>query len=237
MAKKNQISPDEQIDEEVIYEGADSDTSSAGDGTLGKYRNLILGGVLVAVIAGAYFAWTSSQSASDNEKGQKEMVDAVFYFEQDSLTKALMGDGQSPGLEDIKRKYSGSQAANLATYYIGVANLKQGNVDGGIKNLEEYDKSESLLSAAAYAALGYAKEQKGQFAEAAEEYEKASKTPGENEFTTPYYLMHAARNYESAGQNEKALEAYRKIRDAYPMSQDAPEAEKHIMRLNGGKDE
>lgn len=91
-----------------------------------------------------------------------------------------------------------------------------------------------MISAAAYAALGFAYEQQNSFAEAAGQYELASRTPAENDFSTPFYLMHAARNHESAGDAEAALNIYKRIKNEFPLSDQAKDGsiDKYIAKLS-----
>ena len=80
-----------------------------------------VGGVL-AVIVAAYFLynyWITNQS----QAAQNEMFQAVYYFEADSLDKALNGDGNNLGFLDIIAEYSMTDAANLATTNGNVTNI------------------------------------------------------------------------------------------------------------------
>ena len=52
-----------------------------------------------------------------------------------------------------------------------------------------------------------------------------------NDFTTPIYLMKAARVYEDMGNNEKALELYKKIDTEFHNSTEANSIEKYITRV------
>ncbi|HVF82352.1 MAG TPA: hypothetical protein VM884_10475, partial [Flavisolibacter sp.] len=54
---------------------------------------------------------------------EKKGYDAIFkaqeYYGQDSLDKALKGDGQYPGFEKIADQYGGTAAGDLAHFYAG----------------------------------------------------------------------------------------------------------------------
>jgi tetratricopeptide (TPR) repeat protein len=167
-----------------------------------------------------------------NKTGQAAMVSSLVAFEQDSFNLALAGQaGQGGGFTDLADDYSGTDAGQLSKYYAGVSYLNTGKIDEGMEMLESYKKGSTFVGAAAHAALGYAHEQKGAFAEAAEAYETASRTPSENAVSTPFYLMHAARNHESAGKNDAALELYRQIKTKYPLSAEGASVDKYIARL------
>ena len=84
-------------------------------------------GVLVAVllIVGGYFGYQYYKENQEAE-AQREMFQAVYYFEADSLELAVNGDGNNLGFLAIIEDYSITDAANLANYYAGAAFLKQG---------------------------------------------------------------------------------------------------------------
>jgi len=229
-ASEEEMAKKEEVVFEEVEQGASS--SAAAGGFLQKYRNvLILGGVGLLVL-GIFLVLRMSGRETANKEGQTAMIPAVMQYEQDSFQLALNGGGNVQGFQTIIDEYSGTYAAELAKFYAGTAYLQTGNLDLGLEMLEDYEKGETMISAAAYAAIGYAHEQKGAFAEAATAYEQASRTPAENNFSTPYYLMHAARNHESAGNADAALKHYRSIREKYPLSQEGASIDKYIAKLS-----
>ncbi|HEX2899128.1 MAG TPA: tetratricopeptide repeat protein [Bacteroidia bacterium] len=219
------MNDDEVIDQdEVIYEeektakGGSSAAVTGPQSFTEKYRNLLLiGGVAIAAVVG-YFIYNWSQRDQVNAEAQAEMAMSVLYYEQDSVNKAINGDGQNTSLLDIVEDFGGTDAGNMGKYYLGTAYLKAGNLDEGIATLEEYKKTHSMISAAALGALGYAYEQKGDFEGAAKNYEEAAHTPEDNMYSTPLYLMHAARNLESGNKTEEALKVYKEIKEKFPLS-------------------
>ncbi|MFM2375699.1 MAG: hypothetical protein RLZZ165_796 [Bacteroidota bacterium] len=237
---KSNIQDDEVTDQdEVVFE--EETAQKSGEDAAGtapktfmeKYRNLwMIGGAAVLVVI-AYFVYQWSQRDKVNQEAQAEMIMPVVNYERDSMALAINGDGQQ-SLLDIVEDYGGTDAGNLARYYLGTAYLKSGNLEEGINALEEYKKGRSLVSAAAYGALGYAYEQKGEFEEAAKNYQEAARTPKENAYSTPYYLMQAGRNLESAGKAEEALEVYQRIMEKYPLSDQVKDGsvDRHIARLS-----
>src|SRR5687767_6349485 len=76
----------------------------------------IIGGGILLVILG-YFAYTNFIVKPQEENAQKEMFMAERYFQQDSIDKAINGDGQFPGFIEIIDNYGSSNSANLAHYY------------------------------------------------------------------------------------------------------------------------
>lgn len=188
-----------------------------------RNRGLLLGllALVVVAIAGAvgYYLWRSSQ----NEKAQAAMFQAVNYWEADSLNKALKGDGQYDGLEKIASEYDGTKAGNLASFYAGVAALKQGKYQAAIDYLEDFSSDDLLVQARAYALIGDANMELGKYKEAASFYEKAANYNA-NEYFSPEYLMKEATAQEMSKDYSGAIESYDKIINSYENAQQANEA-------------
>jgi len=195
-----------------------------------KNRTAVIagGGILVVgLLATLYFSGAFSGS---NDEANAQMYRAARYFEQDSIAKSIKGDAQNPGFETIADEFGGSKAGNLAQYYAGVANLKQGNADAGIEHLESFSKGENMLSVSAYLALGFAAEDKGDAGKAAGYFEKAASCVDANEHTTPFALMQAARAYEAQKEYSDALSIYQRIKKDFPASTEAARIGKYIAR-------
>ncbi len=163
---------------------------------------------LLLLVAG-YFGFNYFKD-SQNSEGQKEMFQAVYYFEADSLKLALNGDGNNLGFIDIIEEYKFSDAANLAHFYAGVCYLKQGNFDAAIIYLQDYSSNDLLVQPRAYSLIGDAYVELQKYEDAVKYYSKASDYIP-NKFYTPAYLMKAAIAYEKLNQKDKAKEAYDKI--------------------------
>jgi tetratricopeptide (TPR) repeat protein len=191
---------------------------------------LVIGGVLALAIAG-FFGYRYYVDNQDAE-AQQEMFQAIYYFEADSLSRALNGDGNNYGLLDIIDNYSLTGAANLAKYYAGMAYLKQGNFEEAIDYLSDFSASDGLVQARAYSLIGDAHMELGNYKEAANHYEKAANYKP-NKFFSPQYLTKAALAYEQMGDNNSALKAYDKIIEEFPSATDVQQAQKQKMRLEG----
>lgn len=191
---------------------------------------LIVGGVVLLLVGG--FAGYRYLEGQKDVEAQREMFQAVRYFESDSLELALNGDGAYLGLLDITEDYGGTPAANMARFYTGLIYLKQGETDLGVDYLEDVSTSDDMLSMATYTALGFAYEELEDFEKAAKLFEKAAYTPEENESTTPTMLLKAGENHEAAGDSDAALKLYRKIKEDFPNSAEARSIDKFIGRAS-----
>jgi tetratricopeptide (TPR) repeat protein len=187
--------------------------------------------VAVALLVGGYFGfqyWVDNQNAA----AQKEMFQAIRYFESDSLKLAINGDGNNLGLKDIVSDYKFTDAANLASYYAGVAYLKLGQFELARLYLQDFSSNDLLVQARAYSLLGDTYMEENNFSEAAGYYQKAADYKP-NKFFTPGYLMKAALAYEKNNQVDKAKEAYDKIINDYWESSEFQNARKLKARLDG----
>jgi predicted negative regulator of RcsB-dependent stress response len=165
-------------------------------------------GVILLAVAG-YFGFNYYKKSQDAE-AQPQMFQAIYYFEADSLTLALNGDGNNLGFINIIEDYKYSAAANLAHFYAGVCYLKQGQYDAAIVYLEDFKGDDLLVQARAYSLIGDAHMEKGEYKDAAKFYDKAANYEP-NKYYSPSYLMKAALAYEKLNENDKAKAAYSKI--------------------------
>lgn len=186
--------------------------------------------VVLLLVAG-YFGFNFYKSSQDAQ-AQKEMFQAVYYFEADSLSQALNGDGNNLGFIDIIDEYKYSDAANLAHFYAGVAFLKQGKYEAARLYLQDFSSNDLLVQARAYSLIGDAYMEEGKYEDAVTYYNKAANYKS-NKFFSPTYLMKAALAYEKLNQNEKAKEAYDKIINQYWESSEYQNARKFKARLEG----
>jgi predicted negative regulator of RcsB-dependent stress response len=229
MAKKNTVATVSQpIQENDVL----VDKFAAGEDFLQRNRNLLIGLVVaVVLVVGGLVAYNYYKNMK-NEEAQSLMFPAVYYFEADSLQKALNGDGANEGLVAIAEDYGMTKAGNLAKFYAGAAYLKQGKFDDAIEYLQDFSSDDLLIQARAYALTGDAYMEKNNLAEAVNFYRKAADYKP-NEFFTPAYLMKLALAQELNKDNQAAIETYDRIATQYPKSAEAVNAIKYKSKLTG----
>lgn len=186
---------------------------------------------VVALAIAGIFGYRYYQSYQNTE-AQNEMFQAIYYFEQDSLSQALRGDGANLGLIQIEQEYSGTDAANLAKFYIGASYLQLGEYSSALLYLEEFNADDLLVQGQAYSLMGDAHMELEQYGEAAAQYIKAANYKP-TDAISPSYLMKAGLAYEQAGDNEQAASAYQRVVDEYPTSDLVPQANKYLHRIIG----
>lgn len=188
-------------------------------------------GIVAAIllIVGGYFGYRYYLGNQD-DIAQKEMFQAIRYFEADSLNLALNGDGNNLGFLQIIEDYGRTDAGNLANYYTGVTYLKQGKFPLAIFHFEDFSSNDLLVQARAYSLMGDAYMEQKDYENAAKYYSKAASYKPNKEFT-PTYLMKAALAYEKLNQNQKAIDAYQTIIDKYWESAELQSAKKFKAKL------
>jgi TolA-binding protein len=133
-------------------------------------------------------------------------------------------------LEAIADEYSGTQAGNLANYYLGDIYLRQGKYDQAIQALENFSSDDILVQARAYCLEGDAYIEKADYLQAEYYYLKAANHKP-NRFFTPAYLIKLGQVYELHKNPKAAIETYDRIIKEYNESQETAEARKAKARL------
>lgn len=114
---------------------------------------LIVVGAIIVVVLG-YFGFKRIYLAPREKEAQSQMFMAEKYFETDSLTKALKGDGNYLGFLDIIDQYKFTRSANLSHYYAGICYLKKGEFQNAIDQLNKFSSGDELVGPMAIGAIG-----------------------------------------------------------------------------------
>ena len=182
--------------------------------------------ILMGFLLGKYYV------DGQNENAQRDMFQAVYYFEADSLGKALNGDGNNYGFLEIIETYGMTDAANLSNYYAGATYLKLGDFENATRYLNAFSSSDYIVQARAHALVGDANMELKDFTAAASNYEKAAGNNPNKQFS-PTYLVKAAIANELAGDFSGAKDNYQTIVDDFFGVTEYQESIKQIARLEG----
>ena len=210
--------------------------------TLGKTEQFIVNNqkvitgviaVIVLMVLG-YFSFNKYYLEPKSEEAYDQMFSAQFYFQIDSLDKALYGDGNHLGFIDIAEEYGMTKPGNLSKYYAGICLLRKGKFEEAIDYLVDFDAEDVLIRPMALGAIGDAYLELGKNDDATDYYLQAAYW-NENEFTAPLFLYKAGETYELMGEYGKAVDTYQTIKDKYSKSNEARTIEKNIGRATALK--
>ena len=192
---------------------------------------LILVGAIIIVVLG-YFGFKRLYLAPREKEAQSQMFMAEKYFETDSLTKALKGDGNYLGFLDIIDQYKFTKSANLSHYYAGICYLKKGEFQNAIDQLSDFSSGDEMVAPMAIGAMGDACLELNNTDKAIDYYLKAA-DKRKNDLTSPMFLMKAGMAYELEGKNDLALKTYMRIKIEFARTNEGRDIDKYIARLNG----
>lgn len=189
----------------------------------------IISVIAVLIIAGAgFFLWHKYGYMPQKAEAQEQMYPAEANFRSGEYELALNGDGNVLGFAQIIEDY-GHKAGEAVYFYAGVCELQLGNYSEALGYLTSYRGKDKILLARATACIGDAYTGLEDYAKAAAYFEKAAAI-ADNMFAAGY-LLKAGVTYEELGQKDKALAAYRTIKDKYPQSMQGYDIDKYISRI------
>jgi len=185
--------------------------------------------ILLAVLG--YFGYKQFIQDPKEKQASEAMFRAEDYFRMDSVRLALNGDAVNAGFVKIISRYSGTKAADLASFYAGSCYLKLGDFKNAVKYLKDYKTAAVQVQAKAYGLLGDAYSELNQKEDAAEQYKKAGTYFDQDEIISPEYLFRAGYLYESMGRNQDAIAMYQIIKSKYPASPRGFDIDRYLARL------
>ena len=192
----------------------------------GKLLSIIA--VAVVVIAAGIFCWFKFAYQPKVEEAKGQMAYAEQNFRAGDFELALNGDGNVLGFAQVIDEY-GAKAGKSVYFYAGVCELQLGNWDAAIRYLDSYKGKDAILMARATACIGDAYVGLEEYGKALGYFEKAA-AMADNIYAAGY-LLKAGVTAEKLGQNAKALECYKKIKDQYPSSMEGYDVDKYIGRI------
>lgn len=185
--------------------------------------------IALIVIVGGYWAFKKLYMQPLQKEAQQNIFQAQQYFEKDSFSLALNGDGMNPGFLEIIDRYGATDVGELSEYYSGICHLKMGNFEDAIEFLKGFSTKEPRLKATTQGAIGDAYLETGDTSKAIEWYNKA--TSIDDEMITPMFLFKLGLLYEETGAKDKAMEAYSTIKKKYEESAEGRQIDKYITRV------
>ena len=192
-------------------------------------RSITIGvGAVVVVVAGL-LGYRKLYAEPRAAEASELMWKAEYFFEVDSLDRAMHGNDQWPGFLTIASEYGSTPSGKLAHYYLGAIYMRQGEYDAAMHHYRKADLKDDVLRTMAVGNIGDALVELGRTDEAVRQFEKAANLVN-NDFTTPYFLMKAGILHQQAGNWSAAAKAFKRITKDFPTSNEASNARKYAGR-------
>ena len=194
---------------------------------LDKYKKPITYGAIgVLVVVGGLLGYKKFVSEPKATEAAELIWKAEYYFEIDSLDKAMNGDDQWPGFLSIAQDFGSTPSGELANYYLGAIYMQKGEYQLALDHYQEADLDDDVLRVMAVGNQGDALVELDQPEEAVKRFEQAAGM-AKNEFTTPMYLMKAGILHQQAGTWDEARKAFERIVKDFPNSPETMQARKY----------
>lgn len=227
------LKPKRKIGKKELKQDALITTYAKVTGAYDEYKKPIgiaLAVVVVAVLA--IVAYLNNQSTNE-EKAAVQLAAIAPYFDSGDFNVAIEGipDRNIPGLRTIVDNYGGTTSGDYARLYLGRALLQLDAYDEALEHFSDFSGSGDLLEGARAAGMAACYEGKGEFLKAAEAYEKAAAMDGPENLVAQH-LNNAGYNYARAGEKDKALAMYEKLKKVSPTSMYGRAADRFLAGLS-----
>jgi tetratricopeptide (TPR) repeat protein len=195
-------------------------------------RNISIGitAAVALIIIGVIFF---KNRADNNERAMAQLAQVQQFYDSGQYQVAIDGapERNIPGLKSIVDNYGGTKSGDLARFYLADCYYQLGKYEDALPLFEDFSPSDNMLTASRFAGMAACQEVLGKYQDAAENFEKAAgKQLTEASAAEDY--ANAARNFALAGDKEKAVELYKRLKKAYPTTAQGREAERFITQLS-----
>lgn len=217
----------EELEQDILLE-----TFSKAQSFYDNNKMAVIGAAIaLIVLVGGSVGWYYYSEAQET-KAQQLMGTATQAYLQGNYDEALTGSEAdfTVGFQQIINNYSMTDAANLAQYYAAVSEFKLGNPQEALSYMENYEIPEGIMGVGPLSFHGVIHTELGNHAEAANLFVNAANWD-ENESTTPYNYLEAAKAYYDAGNQAEAQTYAQKIVDEYASSSQITAAQKLLGML------
>lgn len=189
-------------------------------------KAITIGAVGLLVVVAGILGYQKGIAEPRAKEAADLMWKAEYYFEIDSLDKAMNGDDQWPGFLSIAEDFGSTPSGELAHYYLGAICMQKGDYEAALSHYKEADLGDDVLRVMAVGGQGDALVELDRADEAVKLFEKAAGM-AKNDFTTPMYLMKAGILHQQSGNWKGAAKAFKRVASEFPLSSDASVARKY----------
>ena len=199
---------------------------SKAEAFITKHNKKIIAGVIVLVlIVSAIIVW---KYLAEKEKAESKesfvSIERTYYSAADSLTYAA----SLAELEQYISKYE-ENTVEIAHFDAGVAAYNAKDFEKAVEHFSKYNSNDAIFNARKLACLGDCYAELQNYEKALENYSAA--VYAADNYLASEYAFKAGIVAEKLGNNEKALEMYKIIKDKYSDSPRGKEIDKYISRV------
>lgn len=195
-------------------------------------KNISIGVTVLAVLIIVSYVYVNNRG-KDNVLAMTQLGEVFSYYDNGQFQVAIDGvpERNVPGLKSIVDNFGNSRSGEIARFYLANAYYALRKYDDALKQFEDYSPSGEMLVVSRYAGMGACYEAAGKYKEAAESFESAS-TKYTKDLNAAENLNNAARNYTQAGEKQKAIDLYKRLKKNYPASTYSRDADRFITQLS-----
>ncbi len=176
---------------------------------------------IVGVFTGFYAFNYLYQEPKEAEAG-RAAIQAELFVDIDSLERAVLGNGEFMGFEEIASVHSGTKVAQRAHFFCGVyyRDIKK-DYQAALDHFKQADFSDDAMSVALTGCIGDMYVDLGNLEEGASWLEKAAREANgskSRDYSAPLFNLKAAKVYIELGKNDKAISLLKSTTDNFDNS-------------------
>lgn len=242
-AEVNEVEPVEEVFEgksttAEVFDSLDKGASKTEEWVEKNQKTIFVVLGAIALVTILYLVYDKVFAGPKEDEAAAEMFQAEKYFTQavdaptasDSLYNLSLKGGEGKlGFLGVIENYSGTDAANNAQYFAGMAYLNMGKYKKAVEHLDDFKSEDEVLTAMAKGGMGDAFAQLGDNEKAIQYYEEAVKAV-DNDMTSPRFMFKAAQLLLAGNKKAEALKYFNEIKEKYSTSQEAMNIDAYISR-------
>lgn len=195
-------------------------------------RQISIGITAVVVVVIAAIIYTKNRT-ENNEVAFSQLGGIYSYFDNGQYQAAIDGvpEKNLTGLKSIVEEYGSTAGGNAARFYLANAYYNLGKYAEALAQFDAFSPGDETFTVSRFSGMGASEEGLGNCKEAAGLYERAASLRV-SDASAAENLSNAARNYARAGEKEKALQLYKRVKKDYPTTSYGREADRNIAELS-----
>jgi tetratricopeptide (TPR) repeat protein len=187
--------------------------------------------VIALIVIAVLVILKNRADANQSAMLQLGQVQEVFASGQYQAAIDGVPERNVPGLKAIVENFGSSRGGELARFMLASALFELGKYDEALQQFEDFSAPDDMLAASRFAGIAQCYEVRKDYRGAAEYFEKAA-AKNAKDIAAPDYLSNAARNYGLAGEKERAIELYKRLKKNYPASPYARDVDRYVAQMS-----